>query len=115
MFEQTLPSDVQRCLEAYGCQTYAEMLGEGTPQPGPWYAMYTYSNSMTTATPGGNAWIKMGECKHEWLPKVVMADDFEQGWEEYMEAYNACNPQDFLDEMQEELDRRIEEAEKYAE
>ena len=32
-----------------------------------------------------------------------------------MEAYNACNPQDFLDEMQEELDRRIEEAEKYAE
>lgn len=115
MFEQTLPSDVQRCLEAYGCQTYAEMLGEGTPQPGPWYAMYTYSNSMTTATPGGTAWTKMGECKHEWLPKVVMADDFEQGWEEYMEAYNACNPQDFLDEMQEELDRRIEEAAKYAE
>ena len=57
----------------------------------------------------------MGECKHEWLPKVVMADDFEAGWDEYMEAYNACDPQAFLDEMQEELDRRIEEAAKYAE
>lgn len=27
--------------------------------------------------PGGVAWVKMGEVKHEWLPKVVMAPDFE--------------------------------------
>lgn len=115
MFEKTLPSDVQRCLSAYGCQTYAEMMGPGTEQPGPWYAMYTFSNSMTTATPGGTAWTKMGECKHEWLPKVVMSEDFEAGWKDYMEAYNACDPQAFLDEMQTELDRRIEEAAKFAE
>ena len=61
---------------------------------------------MTTATPGGVAWTKMGEVKHEWLPRIVMADDFEGSWEQYMAAYNAVNPQDFLKEMQEELERR---------
>ena len=68
---------------------------------------------MTTSTPGGTAWNKMGEVKHEYLPKVVMADDFEKGWDEYMKVYNDCHPEDFLKEMQEELDRRIEAAAKY--
>ena len=31
--------------------------------------------------------------------------------EEYLVEYNGTNPQDFLDEMQEELERRIEAAE----
>ena len=55
----------------------------------------------------------MGEIKHEYLPKVVMAADFDAAWEEYMTAYDGCNPQAFLDEMQAELDRRMEEAAKY--
>ena len=42
-----------------------------------------------------------------------MADDFDAGWAEYMEAYNACNPDAFIAEMQAELDRRIAEAAKY--
>jgi putative aldouronate transport system substrate-binding protein len=46
----------------------------------------------------------MGECKHENLPKVVMAKDFDKGWEDYMTAYKACKPEDFLAEMQEILD-----------
>lgn len=68
---------------------------------------------MTTSTPGGMALTKMGEIKHEYLPKVVMAEDFDAAWDEYMEAYESCDPQAFLDEMQEELDRRMEEAAKY--
>jgi putative aldouronate transport system substrate-binding protein len=36
-----------------------------------------------------------------------MADDFEAMWKKYMKAYERCNPQDFLDEMQAELDRRV--------
>ena len=48
----------------------------------------------------------LGEVKHEWLPKVVMAPDFESTWNQYMTAYNAANPQDFLAEMQTELERR---------
>ena len=35
-----------------------------------------------------------------------MSSDFEKTWAEYMTAYEACNPQAFLAEMQEELDRR---------
>ena len=31
----------------------------------------------------------------------------------YMDAYNACNPQDFLDELQTELDKRLEQAAKF--
>ena len=69
--------------------------------------MWSFSNNLTTETPGGVAWTKMGQTKHEWLPKVVMSSNFESDWAKYMDAYNACNPQDFLDEMQAELDRRI--------
>lgn len=109
-FLSGLPSDVQECLQAYGCSTYIDMIGTND-EPGPWYPMYSYSNNMTTATPGGTAWTKIGELKHEWLPKVVMAEDFEAGWEEYMKVYAECKPEDFLAEMQTELDRRMKLAE----
>ena len=62
---------------------------------------------------GGMAWTKMGEIKHEYLPKVVMAEDFDKAWDEYMKVYEGCNPQAFLDEMQEELERRMEAHKKY--
>ncbi len=111
-FYDGLADTVKECFDAYGVKTYVEMLGT-QPAPGPWYPMYTYSSTMTTATPGGTAWTMMGEIKHQYLPKVVMADDFEAGWEEYMQVYNDCHPEDFLAEMQTELERRIAEAAKY--
>lgn len=111
-FYDGLSDKVKECFAAYGAETYVDMLGT-SEAPGPWYPMYSYSNGMTTATEGGMAWAKMGEIKHEYLPKVVMAEDFEKAWEEYMGVYNNCNPQAFLDEMQIELDRRMEEAAKY--
>ena len=111
-FFDGLTDDVKECFNAYGVMTYVDMLGT-SPAPGPWYPMYTFSQTMTTDTEGGTAWLKMGEVKHEYLPKVVMADDFDAGWAEYMEAYNACNPDAFIAEMQTELDRRIAEAAKY--
>ncbi len=111
-FYDGLADTVKECFDAYGVKTYVEMLGT-QPAPGPWYPMYTYSSTMTTATPGGTAWTMMSEIKHQYLPKVVMADDFEAGWEEYMQVYNDCHPEDFVSEMQTELDRRIAEAAKY--
>ena len=111
-FFDGLSDDVKKCFEAYGAETYVDMLGT-SEAPGPWYPMYSYSNNMTTSTPGGMALTKMGEIKDEDLPKVVMAEDFDAAWDEYMEAYESCDPQAFLDEMQEELDRRMEEAAKY--
>lgn len=112
-FYDGLQADVKEAFDAYGVKTYVEMLGT-VEAPGPWYPMWSFSNTMTTATPGGTAWTKMGECKHEYLPKVVMADDFASGWDEYMKAYNDCAPQDFLSEMQTELDKRVSEAAKYS-
>ena len=82
------------------------MVGSVVKETGPWFPMYSYSNTLTTETPGGVAWTKMGEVKHEWLPKVVMASDFTSAWDDYMNIYNATNPQDFLAEMQTELERR---------
>lgn len=111
-FYEGLTQDVKDCFDAYGVQTYVEMLGT-SPAPGPWYPMYTFSSAMTTATEGGTAWTKMGEIKHQYLPKVVMADNFDSAWDEYMEAYEGCNPEAFLSEMQTELDRRIEAAKQY--
>ena len=105
-FLDSLAEPVAKCFEAYGVSTYPEMIGS-VDKVGEWFPMYSFSNTMTTETPGGVAWTKMVEVKHEWLPKVVMADDFEDGWSQYMEVYNAANPQDFLSEMQAELDRRV--------
>ena len=105
-FFNTLAQPVVDVFNAYGVTTYPELLGSVVEKNAPWFPMYSYSNNMTTDTPGGVAWVKMGETKHEWLPKVVMAGDFESTWNEYMDAYNSCNPQDFLDEMQAELERR---------
>lgn len=103
-FMSDMAEPLRKCFEAYGVTTYPGMIGSIVEQNAAWFPMYSYSNNFTTATPGGTAWALMGECKHEWLPKVVMAPDFEQGWEEYMTAYNACKPEDFLAEMQEILD-----------
>ena len=105
-FVSNMDKPLVKCFEAYGAHGYPDMIGSVVEENGPWFPMYSYSNSMTTETEGGVAWTKMGETKHEWLPKVVMSSDFEKTWAEYMTAYEECNPQAFLDEMQEELDRR---------
>ena len=107
-FFATLATPLVRCFEAYGYTTYGDFLGSPVEEMGFWFPMYSYSNNMSTNTKGGVAWIKMGECKHEYLPKVVMASDFESAWADYMDAYSACKPEDFLAEMQTELDRRVE-------
>lgn len=101
-----LAEPLVKCFEAYGAENYPDMIGSKVCETGIWYPMYSFSNAMTTDTPGGVAWTKMGETKHKWLPKVVMSSNFEAEWDNYMAAYNDCNPQAFLDEMQEELDRR---------
>ena len=105
-FFSSLAQPLVDCFNAYGVTTYVEMIGSVEKQTGPWFPMYSFSNNMTTETPGGVAWTKMGEVKHEWLPKVVMSDSFDSTWSDYMTAYEGCAPEDFLAEMQTELDRR---------
>ena len=105
-FFSSLNQDVKDCFDAYGVKTFVGMIGDND-KPGPWFPMYSYSNNLTTSTPEGMAWTKMGEAKHKWLPRVCMAKDFESEWNSYLSAYNECKPQDFLNAMQTELDRRL--------
>ncbi|MDD7714151.1 MAG: sugar ABC transporter substrate-binding protein, partial [Lachnobacterium sp.] len=111
-FFDGLNEDVKKAFLAYGVETYVEMLGT-SEAPGPWYPMWSFSNNFTTDTEGGMAWNKISEVKHEQLPQVVMAKDFDSAWATYMDAYNACNPDAFLSELQAELDKRVADAAKY--
>ena len=111
-FFDGLNDDVKEAFSAYGAETYVDMIGTNEA-PGAWYLMWSYSNSFTTDTEGGMAWNKIGEIKHEYLPQVVMAKDFDAAWAEYMDAYNSCDPGAFIGELQTELDKRMEEAAKY--
>ncbi len=111
-FYDGLNEDVKEAFSAYGAETYVDMLGTNEA-PGAWYPMWSYSNNFTTDTPGGVAWNKIGDVKHAELPQVVMAKDFDSAWDDYMTEYNKCNPQDFISELQTELDKRMEDAAKY--
>ena len=111
-FFDGLNDDVKEAFSAYGAETYVDMIGTNEA-PGAWYPMWSYSNSFTTDTEGGMAWNKIGEIKHEYLPQVVMAKDFDAAWDTYMDAYNACHPEDFISELQTELDTRMEQAAKF--
>lgn len=103
-FQLDMAQPLKDCLAAYGADNYVDMIGSVVETNGPWFPMYSYSNNFTTETPGGVAWAKMGEIKHEYLPKVIMASDFDAAWEEYMGVYSSCKPEDFLSEMQAILD-----------
>lgn len=109
-FMEALSPEVRECFDAYGCKTYVEMLGSNE-HPGPWYPMYSYSDTLTNAQEAGRVWEAMTEVKQNYLPQVIMTDDFEETWKLYMEAYKACQPEIFFDAMQKELERRISLAE----
>lgn len=108
----TLSEPVKDCLMAYGAYGFPDMIGSVVEEPAVWFPMYSYSNSMTTNTPGGLAWTKMGETKHEWIPNLIVAKNFDSTWKKYLKAYAECKPEDYLAEQQEELERRIKMAQK---
>lgn len=105
-FLDTLMPDVKECLTAYGCRNYVDMLGIND-EPGPWYPMYSYSDTLTLDAEAGSVWAQMNRVKRDYLPRVVMTDDFDAVWQQYMEQYTACRPEIFFEEMQRELERRI--------
>lgn len=107
-FFESLDADAQECLEAYGAQTFCDMLNTPYEENAPWYPLWSYSNALTTDTEDGIAWTNLGEVKHEYLPKIVMADNFDTAWEEYMTVLNERVDMDALmTGFQTEVDRRI--------
>ena len=106
-YKATLPEAVAKCFTAYGVNNYVEMIGSDTSDRGPWYPLWSWSNGLSSDTPGGKAFLEMGKCKHKWLPEVVKANDFEKTWKDYEKEYNNCNPQEFIKEAQQEVNRRM--------
>ena len=43
--------------------------------------------------------------KRNWLPQVIMSDDFDAVWAAYMDAYQDCDPEVYFDVLQEHLDQ----------
>jgi len=104
-FFDALVPDVKECLMAYGCRNYVDMLGTNE-EPGPWYPMYSYSEMLTPETEAGRVLDQMNRVKRDYLPRVIMTDDFDGMWQQYMQNYEACQPEIFFAEMQKELERR---------
>ena len=108
-FQLSLSDDVKKCFDAYNANNFPDMIGSVVEPNHCWFPMWSYSNTLTdvSQSDGAAAWINMGKIKHEWIPKVVTADDFDATWDKYMDAYAGTKPEDFLAEMQGELDKRI--------
>ena len=75
-------------------------------EPGPWYPMYSYSEMLSSESEVGRVWEQMNRVKREYLPRIIMTDDFDGMWKQYMEDYEFCQPEIFLAEMQKELEHR---------
>ena len=103
-FMKSLKSDVRECFEAYGVQTYVELFG-ANEAPGDWYPMYSYSESLAPNSRGGAVRDEIDAVKRNWLPQVIMSDDFDAVWAAYMDAYQDCDPEVYFDVLQEHLDQ----------
>jgi putative aldouronate transport system substrate-binding protein len=68
--------------------------------------MWSYTNTFTDDTPYGRAKEQMDNVKHRYLPEVIMSDNFDASWEEYMKAYRACDINTYFDELTAEIRRR---------
>ena len=103
-YMKSLKSDVRECFEAYGVQTYVELFG-ANEAPGDWYPMYSYSQSLAANSRGGAVRDEIDAVKRNWLPQVIMSDDFDAVWAAYMDAYQDCDPEVYFDVLQEHLDQ----------
>lgn len=109
-FYATLSEPMVECFEAYGATTYAEMMGSEPCELYPWYPMWSWSNNLSSYDEGGGAYQNMAETKHKYLPALVKSKNFESTWDEYMTEYEKCNPEEFFDLAQQEVDNRLAQA-----
>mgnify|MGYP000755121675 FL=1 len=107
-FYKGLGDIMKECFDAYGVKTYVEMLNKAEENPA-WYPMWSYSNTFTTDTDYGRALKSIEQTKLKYLPNVVMSNDFESAWNEYVTEYEKCNPKVLFDELTREVKRRVDE------
>ena len=109
-FKATLSEAVAKCFDAYGVDNYVEFIGSVYAERMPWSPLYTWSNNLTQDTMEGRVWEAMGECKHKWLPELVMSKNFDSTWKKYQAEYYQLNIDGFIDAAQEEVYRRLNDA-----
>ncbi|MBR2749843.1 MAG: DUF4214 domain-containing protein [Clostridiales bacterium] len=96
---------LKKCFEAYGFTSYWQFLRTEPNQPiYPWFPLLRVSNNLHADTEEGISFLRMTDCKQEYLPKLVASDNFESTWNDYQKAYKACKPEIFLDFMQKVVD-----------
>ena len=96
---------LKKCFNAYGYKSYWEFLRSDLSQPiYPWFPLSNAASRLSTNTKEGLSYVKMTDCKHKYIPDLVVSDDFEATWADYQKAYKACNPELFLDSMQKTVD-----------
>lgn len=99
----------KKVLDAYGHKTWNDFLNVGELYD--WYPMWSYNGTWSGDLPYLIAWQKMGDVKKEWLPKVIMSDDFEGSWSKYMTVYHdQVDVEAYETEMTAEVLRRVEKA-----
>lgn len=98
----------KKAMDAYGFKTLTEFVNEAG-ENADWYPMWSYSNTFTADTPHGLAKVNMDEVKHEWLPKVIMADDFASAWDQYMSVLSErVDMKAYEDALTAEVRRRVD-------
>ncbi len=98
----------RKAMDAYGFKTLTEFMNEAGPNPD-WFPMWSFSNVFTADTPHGLAKVNMDEVKHEWLPKVIMSDNFNSAWDEYMKVLDErVDMKAYEDAITAEVRRRVD-------
>ncbi|WP_024861934.1 sugar ABC transporter substrate-binding protein [Ruminococcus flavefaciens] len=105
IFHDHLAPSIKKCFDAYGKQTYRDFLNTPAENPA-WYPMWSFEGAATDATEYGKVSKKINEIKLNYMPLLVMSNDFEKSWEEYNTAYNAVEPQIYFDALTAEVRRR---------
>ncbi len=106
-FYETLTDVDKEVLDAYGYQVWTDFL---TPmeENSPWFPIWSYTNTLTADTPAGIANQKMNDIQMEWLPRLVMSDDFYGDWELYVKEYDNVDVEAYEADITAEVARRIE-------
>ena len=107
-FINNSPESIRNYFLAYGYDSYCDSLRSAETEWVPWYPITSFTNTLTTETLGGTAYAQIQEVQAEYLPMLVLADDFDSMWEKYMKAYEACNTDSMIAEVQEYVDMRAD-------
>jgi putative aldouronate transport system substrate-binding protein len=98
----------KQLLDGYGYKTFLDFLSSDEENE-PWYPMWSFTNNWTNDTPEGLAKTKIGDLKHDWLPRAMMASEaeFDAIWDDYQATYKAEVDIDaYLDALTAEIKRR---------